>query len=459
MNALVRSRRPPQDRSAGLPAAAGVAAVTVLTSLPVFLPGAANGLICAELGWSSVRTGAILAAYWLASLTGAFLSKRAALPRALERTLAVALAGTCLGLFAAAVAPMAGLWISSVVGGTAYGYTQPHTNALLMRRCAPRLRPFAFGLKQAAVPAATLMASGAMPLLAGPVGWRAVFLAAAVPCALGSVLLARKGSSDGPSAVAAPGGSEPLRGNVHLLALSCAGFFGAMVGNGLGGFLVLALTARGASLSTAGAVATSGAALNIVIRLAAGWLVGRRPRAAWGALTGLFLAGAAGTALLTHPDPTAATVGALLAYGGGWGWAGLVHYVIGLPYPGREQRATAYSQMGVSLGAAAGPLICGLLFAAGRPAAAWWALTAAGAAAAACVLLARTHVPPRPEGGTVHGAGSSGDHGCDGPSAPTGVGHEARHDLLRTVDRPAKRRRVLMGAGQDVTALHRRHDQ
>ncbi|GGP34318.1 MFS transporter [Streptomyces melanogenes] len=373
---------------AGMSTASGVAAVTVLTSLPVFLPGAANGLICAELGWSPVRMGAVLAVYWLASLSGAFVSRRAALPPVVERTLCIALFATALGLLTAATAPSAGLWISSAAGGYAYGYTQPHTNALLMRRCAPRLRAFAFGLKQAAVPTATLLASVAMPLLAGPVGWRLVFAGTAVVCGAGGAFLVRQGHSGAQHPAPVRDRGAALRMEPFLLALTSAGFFGAMVGNGLGGFLVLALTTRGVSLSTAGAVATAGAALNIAVRLAMGWLVGRAPGVAWTALTVLFLTGAAGTALLTRPGLGALTVGALLAYGGGWGWAGLLHYAIGLPYPGQEQRATAYSQMGVSLGAATGPLVCGLLFQV-DPDAAWWALTAAGLAAAASVLIAR----------------------------------------------------------------------
>ncbi|MFF9206195.1 MFS transporter [Streptomyces sp. NPDC014986] len=372
----------------------GVAAVTVLTSLPVFLPGAANGLISAEFGWSSARIGAVLATYWLASLSGAYVSKRAAVPPAVERALAVALCATCLGLLSAALVPAVGLWVSSTVGGFAYGYTQPHTNALLMQRCAPRLRALAFGLKQAAVPAATLLASAAVPMLAGPAGWRPVFAGTAVVCGAGGVgLLLRHGApGTRPPAAARDRTGVPLRGQVFLTALGCAGFFGAMVGNGLAGFLVLTLTSRGASLSDAGAVATAGAALNIVVRLAAGWLAGRRPEAAWAALTGLFVVGVAGTALLAHGPLTVSAVGALLAYGGGWGWAGLLHYLIGLPYAGREQRATAHSQMGVSLGAAAGPMVCGLLFTV-DPAAAWWVLTAGGATAAVCVLVARRHDP------------------------------------------------------------------
>jgi MFS family permease len=391
-----RGQGSPTDcEPAGLSTAWGVAAVTVLTSLPVFLPGAANGLISAEFGWSSARIGAILAAYWLASLSGAFVSKRAAaVPPAVERTLAVALCATCLGLLSAALAPVAGLWTSSALGGFAYGYTQPHTNALLMRRCARRLRPLAFGLKQAAVPAATLLASAAMPMLAGPVGWRPVFAGTAILCGVGGGgLLLRTGASGTRSPVAARDRNrEQLRGPAFLVALSCAGFFGAMVGNGLGGFLLLTLSTRGASLSVAGAVATAGAALNIVVRLGAGWLVGRRPEAVWAALTSLFVAGAMGTALLTDRSLTVTALGALLAYGGGWGWAGLLHYVIGLPYTGREQQATAHSQMGVFLGAATGPLLCGLLFTV-SPAAAWWALTAVGVAASVCVLVARRHVP------------------------------------------------------------------
>ncbi len=332
--------------------------------------------------------GAILAVYWLSSLSGAFVSKRAALPPVVERTLAVALGATCLGLLCAAAAPAVGLWLSSAAGGFSYGYTQPHTNALLMRRCTARLRAFAFGLKQAAVPAATLLASVAMPMLAGPVGWRPVFAGTAVLCGLAALLLARTVARGDRSAATQRVRGPALRGDVFLLALSGAGFFGAMVGNGLGGFLVLSLTDRGASLSVAGLVATAGAALNIAVRLIAGWLIGRVPQAAWVALTGMFATGAVGTALLAHGPLALAAVGALLAYGGGWGWAGLLHYVIGLPYAGREQRATAYSQMGVSLGAATGPMACGLLFTV-NSAAAWLVLTAAGVAAMTCALIAR----------------------------------------------------------------------
>lgn len=158
----------PVYRGSGLSVAWSVALVTVLTSLPVFLPGAANGLIGADLGWSPADIGAVLSAYWLASAIGAFLSRRTNMPLAAERTLGAALLITGSGLLLASLAPASGLWISAGVGGLAYGYTQPHTNVLLVHGCPPHARAAAFGLKQAAVPAATLTASVAMPLLAAP---------------------------------------------------------------------------------------------------------------------------------------------------------------------------------------------------------------------------------------------------------------------------------------------------
>lgn len=176
--------------------------------------------------------------------------------------------------------------------------------------------------------------------------------------------------------------------NALLLTLACAGFLGAMIGNGLGGFLMLSLTDRGSSLMLAGLVASAGATLNVIVRLTAGFAADRRPRSVWKLLMGMFLVSLVGTALLTSTVTAFAIMGALLAYGGGWGWAGLLHYVTSTSYPGRENRATAYSQMGVSLGAAVGPLISGMLWTL-TPDLVWWALTAAGCLAVIAVDLAR----------------------------------------------------------------------
>ncbi|NEY35854.1 MFS transporter [Streptomyces sp. PRKS01-65] len=380
-------------------AAWNVAAVTVLTSTPVFLPGAAHALIAADLGWSASRMGALLAVFWLGSLAGAYTSRRTGPGAAAEATIGRATLLTAAGLAAAAAVPEAGLWLGSAGGGCAYGYSQPHTNALLMRRCARRVQGLAFGLKQAAVPVAVLLCSLAVPAAAVRHGWRWVFAATAVlAAAYGTALLLRARAVTSGPRPGAPRAAAPLPWNRTLAALTGAGLLGAMVGNGLGGFLILSLDHSGLSLTAAGLVASAAAGLNAVVRIAAGHLTDRRAGDPWHLLTGMFLVGAAGTALLVTGVPAAAVSGALLAYAGGWGWAGLLHYIASAAYPGRENKATACTQMGVSLGALLGPLVHGVLY--DRYGAhAWWALAAAGLAAAACAVTARrAHraAPPRP---------------------------------------------------------------
>ncbi|MEU8958872.1 MFS transporter [Streptomyces sp. NPDC048518] len=382
-------RDAPGRQPSGLPTAFAAGAVTVLTSLPVFLPGAASGLISADLGWNAGRTGFLFAVYWLASLLGAFRSRRADNHWSVERVLAVALVLTGAGLLGAGAVPAVGLWLSSLLGGFLYGYTQPHTNVLIVRRCAPRIRAAAMGLKQAAVPAATLLASITVPLLADSAGWRAAFVGSGALCvALGTAFLCRSGSG----APVRPPGGPALRFTAHISALSCAGFFGAMVGNGLGGFLMLSLTERGSSLAAAGAVASAGATLNVGVRLGSGLAADRRPGRVWSLLGTMFLVGLLGTALLASSGGAVAMTGALLAYAGGWGWAGLLHHTAARSFPGQENHATAWTQMGVSLGAAVGPVLCGVLFDV-SPSAPWWALTAAGAAAFVCVRGAHRTMP------------------------------------------------------------------
>ncbi|MFG2826179.1 MFS transporter [Streptomyces sp. NPDC048434] len=378
---------PPEPRR-DLGAVWHVAAMTVLTSTPVFLPGAAHALIGRELGWGEGRMGQVLALYWLGSLGGAWRSRRHESPAAVETTLAVALLVTAGALSAMAAWPTAGLWAGALAGGAAYGYSQPHTNQLLMRRCAPGIRGFAFGLKQAAVPAATLVCSVAVPLLVVPFGWRSAFCVAAALCVLHGVVLWRSRTA-GPAGGAAPRTTAPaLRPDRRLLALSAAGLFGAVVGNSLGGFLLVTLTDGGMTYTAGALTVAAASALTIVVRIAAGRGSDTGRVAVRPVLALMFATGLAGTCLLATGGTGPQIVGALLAYAGGWGWAGVLHYAAALAFPGRENRATAWTQMGVSLGAMAGPLLFGFCYQV-VGAAAWWPVSAAGGCAFVAVLVAR----------------------------------------------------------------------
>ncbi|MEV7504707.1 MFS transporter [Streptomyces sp. NPDC093018] len=365
----------------GLGTAWHVAATTTLTATPVFLPGAAADLIDADLGWSTGGLGTVLAVYWLGSLAGAFASRRSRAPLTAERVVLLALLATAAALASAAALPRAGLWAGGTLGGCAYGFSQPYTNSLLMRRCAPTVRGLAFGLKQAAVPAATLLCSVAVPLAAIPLGWRTVFAGGSAVCLGYGLLFAVRGPR---GTRPEPAAATPLRWDRRLASLAAAGLLGAVVGNSLGGFLILTLTDAGFTLATAGFVAAGAAGLSVLVRVGAGWLADRDHGHPWRELSVMFLTGAVGTALLALGTRSAGVAGAFLAYAGGWGWAGLLHYIAGVSYPGREKQATAMTQMGVSLGAAVGPFGFGWLTEAWAQRA-WWGMAAVGAVAAQCV--------------------------------------------------------------------------
>ncbi|MFI9050993.1 MFS transporter [Streptomyces sp. NPDC053427] len=370
----------------GLGAAWHVAAVTTLTSMPVFLPGAASSLICRQLGWGTGRIGAVLAVYWLGSLLGAYTSRRIRMPVPAESVVAVALLVTAAALGAGAAVPGPGLWAGSALGGCVYGFSQPYTNFLLMRRCPPRRHGTAFGLKQAAVPAATLLCSVAVPLCAVPLGWWAVFAGGAVVCAgYAAVLLtrARRGSL-----LELSGTEGGLPWDRRLVALAAAGLLGAVIGNSLGGFLILTLQGDGFPLGTAGFLAAGAAGLSVLVRIGAGWATDRAGRWTWRLLGVMFATGAGGALLLAGGGAVSGVVGAVLTYTGGWGWAGLLHHVAGASYPGHEKHATAMTQMGVSLGAAVGPFAFGRLYEQ-LEGGAWAVMAAVGLMALCCVAAGR----------------------------------------------------------------------
>jgi hypothetical protein len=309
-----------------------------------------------------------------------------------ERRTGGALLATALALVAAGAWPRSGLWAAAAVGGFVYGYTQPHTNFLLVHRCAKRIHGLVFGVKQASVPLAALFCSLAVPVIAIPVGWRPLLAGAGLLCAVQAASLLARASTGGTRwKTRLPGGRLPLDG--YLFALAAAGACGSAVGMSLGGFLISSLTHSGNSALTASMLASTGSVTAIAARIVVGRLVDRSPGRPQRLLKRLFTLGAAGTALLTIPHLAAQILGTLLAFGGGWGWAGLLHYTASAAYPDREGQATAITQMGVSLGGVLGPLGFGVLVEATSHAAAWGSMTFLGLAAYLWIVQAARQSP------------------------------------------------------------------
>jgi len=72
------------------------------------------------------------------------------------------------------------------------------------------------------------------------------------------------------------------------------------------------------------------------------------------------VAGALAFGLLAIGRPGAHVLGAVVAYGVGWSWPGLVNFAVVRRYPRRPAAATGVTQTGTCVGAMLGPLGFGL---------------------------------------------------------------------------------------------------
>lgn len=281
-----------------------------------------------------------------------------------SRLSAVGTGCTTASLLLVASAPS--WWVVVVglaVGGVGNAIVHPATSSLLASTVDPRKLGLAFGVKVSGGPGATLVAGLSVTGLAGATSWRGVVgAAAALVLALG-VLQNHVGRRLAAPAPASPttrtGGSAPSISVLVPFGVALAAAAGTAVAA-----LMVDMGVRFAGLGTAGAgsVLTAGSVVGIVVRLGLGWYSDQRPTGRIdGFVVWLPAAGAVGALLLLLDRPAAFVVGALLAYGAGWGWMGVLHHLLARRYPRDTAYATGAVMAGVGWGSAAGPLLLGFV--------------------------------------------------------------------------------------------------
>ena len=362
-----------------------VAAGLVAAMLPVFLLGTLSPRIGAELGLSEAGVGLALSIFFtaaaLSAVPGGRVADRIGAGAALRfGVLAAAAAMAGVGL---AVTGTAGLLVLLVGAGAALGLVDPGGSRALSAAVPLRRQGLAFGVKEASVPTASLLAGASLPLV---VGWRASFVAGGVLAAL--------------IAAAVPRGLDASRARSHPRPPASSGtpaaaVFAVAAASALGGgaavvgvtFLVPAALDRGWSEPAAGGLLVTASLTGIAVRLAVGLLADRRPGAERTLLAVALLLGAVGLAGLgTGPLLTAA----LLAVGAGWGWTGLAFLAAVRLDPDRPARAAGMVLTGLAIGGAIGPAGFGwIVTRAGFPRA--WLLAAAAMAAAALLIGVAAH--------------------------------------------------------------------
>jgi MFS family permease len=326
-------------------------------ALPSFLTGALAPEIRGDLHVSVAGLGIASAAFFtsssVASLSLGNLADRLGPTRTVRWAGAIGSGGM---LAVAALAGTFGVFVAClVVAGVANGMVQPALNALIADAVPRERQGLAFGLKQAAIPAAALLAGVSVPVLALTVGWRYAFVAGALLMLLAPFLLPRPRQR-----VKATGGVLSDRRDT-LILLAAVFVFGAMGGNALGVFFVSAAVESGISVGTAGVLLAIGSLLSIVSRVVAGWLADRLDTSAFTIALGLLVLGAFGFGLMALGGPTLLAVGSMIAFAGGWGWTGLVTLAVVRRNPHAPAAATGVTQVGVYVGAGVGPAFFGAL--------------------------------------------------------------------------------------------------
>ena len=367
--------------------------VTVACSLPVFLVGTLAVEMRESLRFGAAALGTAIAAHYLGAAAFAvplgWLADRygaAVVMRISTRAIAVLL--LALALVARSWVVLALLLIPC---GMANASTGTATNRFLVRRLPNGRQGRAFGIKQAAVPFASLLGGLAVPAIALTVGWRWAFVFAAVIAFAASLLIPPPRPDLVAIRTATRGAPAPELALAPLLVLSVALGLGVFAGNGLAAFLVTAGVAAGLGQGSAGVLAAVASAAAIAVRVGTGYRADARGRSHFRTVAAMLAVGTAGFFLLAEGSATHShwlfIVGAIAALGIGWGWNGLFNFAVVHSHQQAPGRSSGITQVGGRLGGVAGPFVVGSVAVHGSYGLAWVILGCAGLLASVGVIV------------------------------------------------------------------------
>ena len=333
---------------------------TVASVLPTFLTGAVAVQLRDDLGFSAGGLGIAVAAFGaggaIASTPLGWVSERIGAEWSM-RLGALATAAAMLS-----IAAVVQSWIVLVVvlfaAGVANAIVQPAANLFLVRAIDPGRLGLAFGIKQSAIPAATLLGGAAVPALALTVGWRWAYVGAAaiaVAAAL-TVPAAPKQLPGKGDRRSRREGDVPMRA---MIVLAAGTGFGAAAAGAIGTFLVDSATEAGVANGTAGLLMAGGSVIGLTTRLTSGVRADRRGGGHLKVVWQMLAIGSLTYAGLAVSEPIGFYVAAPIAFASAWGWPALFHLSIVRRNPAAPAAATGITQTGTLIGALAGPLVLG----------------------------------------------------------------------------------------------------
>jgi len=336
-------------------------ATATATVLPAFLTGGLAVQVRGELDFGAAALGLAVAAFFACSSVASAVMGRVVERIGPHRGMRLAAFGSATSLFG--VALLTRSWTDLVgclvLGGLANAVSHPATHLSLAQEVPAGRQGLSFGIKQAAIPASTLLAGLAVPTVALTFGWRWAFAGGAA-LALAVAFLVPTGTPKG--VVRRPRETREKDARAAPLFLLALGIgLGSTAATPLGAFLVESSVAVGLRIESAGLLLASGSAASILVRVAFGRLADEMRGGRLLLVAAMLAAGVAGFTMLATGEVALLLPGALLAFAAGWGWPGLFNFAVVKASPGAPAAATGITQTGASGGAAVGPLVFGLV--------------------------------------------------------------------------------------------------
>lgn len=367
--------------------------LAMLMSVPSVLMGALAFDIRDDFSISAGEIGTAVSIFYLTST----LSTRVAMPL-LGRTSPMTMTRLGLALSAATVlltgvvGTKVALFAMCAVAGLANGIATPSANMLIALNVPHRRQGVAFGLRVSAVPgAAAFAAAGAWLVAHTTLGWRG-FCAALGACLVVLLVASLAGSSPALPSPSAKGAADGGNGLLSLRLLALGGLLAATACSVLSPFLVDGLIAGGASAGDAALLLGISAWVGVASRITTGLLADRHPYPLrhLASAAAMMCAAAIGMTGLGFGQgtPVLATA-ALITFGIGFAWPGLLHHAAITLHPEHMARATSYMQIGTYVGALVGPLVFGFLVQFGSYRLAWTATACVALLGGVMLLLAR----------------------------------------------------------------------
>ena len=335
-------------------------------ALPFFMVGGLAVQIMDALNLSEAAFGGVVT---VGFLTGALTAPAGG--RVADRIgprKAIYLGCVLCGLALLGLGTIAGDWLALMLllclAGLAIALTDPALAILIGRTIPPSRQGLAFGIKEASIPASTLVAGLAVPTIALTVGWQWAFAVGAIPLALIVALLPRLRLTAAPPALHPHTSRDdrprltPARG--ALLIAAVAGALGTLSSSGVGIFLTDSAVEMGFSEAGAGILLAVGSLAGMAARILAGARADRTGGPQFRLISGMLAVGALALALGSTGVPALLVVATLGAFTGGWAWTGIYFLSLVAAFPDRPGAVAGVGTAGLGIGNAAGPFLFGL---------------------------------------------------------------------------------------------------